>query len=33
MKGNEISANRLTTNGKEWIKKRVGALYTVDIGA
>ncbi len=26
MKGNEISANRLTTNGEEWIKKLIQVL-------
>ncbi len=33
MKGNEISANRLTTNGEEWIKKLIQVLTIKEYGA
>ncbi len=32
MKGNEISANRLTTNGGEWIKKLIQVLTIKEYG-
>jgi len=33
MKGNEISANRLTTNGEEWIRKLIQVLTIKEYGA
>ena len=33
MKGNEISANKLITNGEEWIKKLIQTLTIKEYGA
>ncbi len=33
MKSNEISANRLSTNGGEWIKKLIQVLNIKEYGA
>ncbi|MBX2937990.1 MAG: phage integrase N-terminal SAM-like domain-containing protein [Saprospiraceae bacterium] len=33
MKGNEFSANKLTTNGEEWIKKLIQTLTIKEYGA